>query len=222
MKLASAVIVPFLRPALAALALLLLIGLTEEAAAHPLHRSLSRPLQDPKTHGAIREVSQHVSVKTIWIFYLFILLTVITKFVSDMLLVINLPSCVFCFQAQRKQPEEDTSSRLMPRVNTNQVTRFLHDARFYLKNLFVWTFGLSASSRTTWRSAASTPTSWTSTCTTSCITMTTSIPACTCWRPTSIEWARTCRFRAAWVFLFSLRKINSAKLLHLVFNYELF
>ncbi|XP_013883073.1 interleukin-22 [Austrofundulus limnaeus] len=81
MKLASVVIASFLRPALAALALLLLMGWAEEAAAHPFHRTLSRPLQDPKTHGAIREVSQH---------------------------------------AQRKQPEEDTSSRLMPRVNTNQ------------------------------------------------------------------------------------------------------
>ncbi|XP_017295938.1 interleukin-22 [Kryptolebias marmoratus] len=81
MKLHAAAIASLLRPAVAALALLLLIGWAEEAMAHPFHRSFSRPLQDPKTHSAVREVSQH---------------------------------------AQRQQQEEDTSSRLMPRVKTNQ------------------------------------------------------------------------------------------------------
>ncbi|XP_037552047.1 uncharacterized protein LOC119428437 [Nematolebias whitei] len=81
MKLDAATIACLLRPAVATLALLLLIGWVEAAAAHPFHRLLSRPLQDPKTHGAVQLVSQH---------------------------------------AQNKQPEEDTSSRLMPRVNTNQ------------------------------------------------------------------------------------------------------
>lgn len=64
MKLDAATLASLLRPAAAALTLLLLIGWVEAAAAHPLHRTLSRPLQDPKTHGAVREVSQHVSVRS--------------------------------------------------------------------------------------------------------------------------------------------------------------
>uniref|UniRef100_A0A8C6MHP0 Interleukin 22 n=1 Tax=Nothobranchius furzeri TaxID=105023 RepID=A0A8C6MHP0_NOTFU len=59
MKLDSTALDSFLRPAVAALAVLLLIGWVEEVMTHPLH--LSPPLRDQKTHNAVRVVSQHVS-----------------------------------------------------------------------------------------------------------------------------------------------------------------
>ncbi|XP_061570709.1 interleukin-22 [Cololabis saira] len=62
MKLDTAAHGSFLRPAVGAAAafiLLLVIGWTEPAAAHPAHQSLSSPLRDPKTHDAVREVSQN-------------------------------------------------------------------------------------------------------------------------------------------------------------------
>lgn len=49
------------RPAVALLALLLLIGWSEQAAVHHLHRALSPPLVDEKTYVAVNEVAKKVS-----------------------------------------------------------------------------------------------------------------------------------------------------------------
>ncbi|XP_054877980.1 interleukin-22 [Poeciliopsis prolifica] len=82
MKLDNATILSCLRTATAALAVLFLIGWTEQVVSHPVHQEhLSAPLNDPRTQEAIHRVSQ---------------------------------------DGQRKELEEDTSIRLMPRVNTDQ------------------------------------------------------------------------------------------------------
>uniref|UniRef100_A0A8C6NYK2 Interleukin 22 n=1 Tax=Nothobranchius furzeri TaxID=105023 RepID=A0A8C6NYK2_NOTFU len=99
MKLDSTALDSFLRPAVAALAVLLLIGWVEEVMTHPLH--LSPPLRDQKTHNAVRVVSQH---------------------------------------AQKMQREEDTSVRLIPRVNTDQnhmeiCCLHANILDFYLRNI---------------------------------------------------------------------------------------
>ncbi|XP_078098606.1 interleukin-22 [Sander vitreus] len=72
-----------LRPAAAVLFLLplLLIGWAEQAAALPVDRPLSQPLQNQETYQAVRDISQH---------------------------------------AQAVQTEDDSRTRLMPRVNTDQ------------------------------------------------------------------------------------------------------
>ncbi|KAI9545221.1 hypothetical protein NQZ68_038251 [Dissostichus eleginoides] len=84
MKMISAA-VSFLRPAATAAVLvffpLLLIGWAEQAASHPVDRSLSEPLRNPETYQAVQDISKH---------------------------------------AQGLQTEEDSSFRLMPRVNTDQ------------------------------------------------------------------------------------------------------
>ncbi|XP_037616750.1 interleukin-22 [Sebastes umbrosus] len=76
MKLIAATLASFL-----VLLPLILIGWIEQASALPVDRSLSRPLKDPETQQAVRDVSQH---------------------------------------AQSVQTEDDSSTRLMPRVNTDQ------------------------------------------------------------------------------------------------------
>ncbi|KAK5609331.1 hypothetical protein CRENBAI_011310 [Crenichthys baileyi] len=99
MKLDNATIASCLRSAAAALAVLFLIGWTERVVSHPVHRS--PPLKDPKTHQAVRELSQH---------------------------------------AQRKELEEDTSIRLMPRASADQnhmeiCCLHANILNFYLNNI---------------------------------------------------------------------------------------
>uniref|UniRef100_M3ZWG2 Interleukin 22 n=1 Tax=Xiphophorus maculatus TaxID=8083 RepID=M3ZWG2_XIPMA len=102
MKLNNAMILSCLQTATAALAVLFLIGWTGQVVSHPVHQAhLSPPLNDPKTHEDIRELSQH---------------------------------------AQRKELEEDTSIRLMPRVNTDQnhmeiCCLHANILNFYLNNI---------------------------------------------------------------------------------------
>nr|BCB16984.1 interleukin-22 [Oryzias latipes] len=67
--------------AAATLLLLVLLGWSETATAHPFHRPLSGPLRNLKTSQAVLEVAQH---------------------------------------AQKKELEEDTNVRLLPRVSSNQ------------------------------------------------------------------------------------------------------
>ncbi|KAF3859703.1 hypothetical protein F7725_022102 [Dissostichus mawsoni] len=62
MKMISAA-VSFLRPAATAAVLvffpLLLIGWAEQAASHPVDRSLSEPLRNPETYQAVQDISKH-------------------------------------------------------------------------------------------------------------------------------------------------------------------
>ncbi|MEQ2162861.1 hypothetical protein GOODEAATRI_024279 [Goodea atripinnis] len=101
MKLDNATIASCLRSAATALAVLFLIAWTEQVVSHPVHRS--PPLKDPKTHQAVREMSQHVG-------------------------------------AQRKELEEDTSIRLMPRPSADQnhmeiCCLHANILNFYLNNI---------------------------------------------------------------------------------------
>uniref|UniRef100_A0A146ZJ90 Interleukin n=1 Tax=Fundulus heteroclitus TaxID=8078 RepID=A0A146ZJ90_FUNHE len=104
MKLDNVKVASCLRSAAAALAVLFLIGWTEQVVSLPVSQTArrSQPFKDPKTHQAVQEVSEH---------------------------------------AQRKEHEEDTSVRLMPRVNAEQQSHVeiccLHAniLNFYLKNI---------------------------------------------------------------------------------------
>ncbi|XP_069575337.1 interleukin-22 [Brachyistius frenatus] len=97
-------VAPVLRPAAAAalfLLPLLLIGWTEQAAAHPVSQPLSPALLDQQTFNDVRKVSR---------------------------------------LAQSQQLEEDTSVRVIPRVNINQNPQHIccHYANIldnYLKNI---------------------------------------------------------------------------------------
>lgn len=57
----AAAFVSFLRPTTAMLALLLLIGWSEQAVGNPLHGALSPPLIDEETYQAVDRVAKRVS-----------------------------------------------------------------------------------------------------------------------------------------------------------------
>lgn len=136
--------------AAATLLLLVLLGWSETATAHPFHRPLSGPLRNLKTSQAVLEVAQHVSFpqsaperrfccssfrkerqrrfssrfccssfrkclfRPLRLRSRFILLSICP---TNRRLKLNL-----CLQAQKKELEEDTNVRLLPRVSSNQVS----------------------------------------------------------------------------------------------------
>lgn len=61
MKRNTATVASFLRPAAAAVLLLLFFGWDEQAWAHPVARPLSPVLRHPQTYKDVGQVSEHVS-----------------------------------------------------------------------------------------------------------------------------------------------------------------